>query len=103
MGEQNTVPQNADRAPSEGAGAQAVSFIVRIWRQRADPNCRGWVEHVQSGERTAFLGLDRLCAIIAAHLGLPTGRAGVWRNGLKRGWACLMGRYGGKSEMKKQG
>jgi hypothetical protein len=36
------------------------TFIVRLWREwsAAGPRWRGRIEHVQSGESVAFLGLD---------------------------------------------
>ena len=93
MREQNAVSQTEDRIPSEEAGAQAVSFVVRIWipEEKADAECRGWVEHVQSGERTFFLGLDHLSSTIAAHIGLRSRRGAWWRNGLKRWHARFAG------------
>jgi hypothetical protein len=38
----------------------ASTFIVRLWREwsAAGPRWRGRIEHVQSGESVAFLGLD---------------------------------------------
>jgi hypothetical protein len=81
---------------------QAYSFVVRIWRQMgpADPECRGWVEHVQSGQRTFFLGLDRLLPIIATHVGIPIRQRKWWRSGLIR-WQARLARYlpwGGEKE-----
>lgn len=78
-------------ATPEEPEAQAVSFVVRIWRQMgpADPECRGWIEHVQSGQRTFFLGLDRLLPIISAYVGVPVRQRKRWRNGLRRGRAHL--------------
>jgi hypothetical protein len=70
-------PQRSARrresAPSEEAEAEAFSFIVRVWKQTrpTGPECRGWVEHVQSGQRTFFLGLDELTAVIAAYVDIP--------------------------------
>lgn len=71
--------------------AQATSFVVRIWKQigLVNPECRGWVEHVQSGQRTFFLGLDQLLSIIAAYVGIPIRRGGRWRNRLMR-WRALV-------------
>ena len=36
------------------------TFVVRFWREwsAAGPRWRGRVEHLQSGQSTAFLGLD---------------------------------------------
>ena len=74
----------ADGVVPEEPGAQAISFVVRIWKQAgpADPEYRGWVEHVQSGQRTSFLGLDKLSSVIAAHIGVPIRRKGWWQNRL---------------------
>ena len=73
--------------------AQAVSFVVRIWKQTgpAGRECRGWVEHVQSGKRAFFLGLDQLQSVIAAYVGIPIRRGGCWRNGLMRWRARIAG------------
>jgi len=40
----------------------ASTFVVRLWREwsAAGPRWRGRIEHVQSGESAAFLGLDRM-------------------------------------------
>jgi hypothetical protein len=89
-------------ATPEEPQAQAISFVVRIWRQMgpADPECRGWVEHVQSGQRTFFLGLDRLLPVIAAYVGTPIRQRKWWRNSLRR-WRARLARYlawGGERE-----
>lgn len=83
-----------NRATPEEPEAQAISFVVRIWKQMepADPECRGWVQHVQSGQRTFFLGLDRLLSVIAAYVGIPIRRRKWGRNGLKR-WRARLARY----------
>jgi hypothetical protein len=73
MKEHNAVPWTTNDVTSEETEAQPISFVVRIWKQLgpADPECRGWIEHVQSGQRTFFLGLDQLLSIIAAYVGIP--------------------------------
>jgi hypothetical protein len=95
VGEHSTASDIADRIPPEESEAQAVSFVVRIWKQGgpADPQCRGWVEHVQSGQRTFFLGLDQLSSIIAKHIGIPVRRGGWWRKCLMRWRARLAGYF----------
>ncbi len=52
---------------------QVFSFVVRIKKQvtPAATDYRGWVEYVQSGEKTYFLGLDQLLPIIAKHVTSP--------------------------------
>lgn len=87
--------RRCDSAPSEEAEAEAFSFIVRIWKQTrpTGPECRGWVEHVQSGQRTFFLGLDELSSVIATHIGVPARRGGWWRTRLMRWRARAAGRF----------
>ena len=38
------------------------TFVVRFWREwsASGPRWRGRIEHVQSGESVAFLGLDEM-------------------------------------------
>ena len=42
------------------------TFVVRFWREwsAAGPRWRGRIEHVQSGESAAFLGVDEMLAFI---------------------------------------
>jgi hypothetical protein len=93
MKEHNAVSRTTNEVTSEETETQAVSFVVRIWKQigSADPECRGWVEHVQSGQRSFFLGLDQLLSIIAAYVSIPIRRRRWWRNGLRRWRARLAG------------
>jgi hypothetical protein len=93
MKEHNAISRIADGVTPEESEAQAISFVVRIWKQigLADPECQGWVEHVQSGQRTFFLGLEQLLSIIAAYVGIPIRRGGSWRNGLMRWRARVAG------------
>lgn len=93
MKEHSAVSRIADDVTPEEPEAQAISFVVRIWKQKgpADPECRGWVEHVQSGQRAFFLGLDQLLSVIAAYIGIPIRRGWWWRNGLMRWRARLAG------------
>lgn len=92
--EHSAVSRLANRVTSEEPGAQAISFVVRIWRQTepAVSEYRGWVEHVQSGQRTSFLGLDQLSSVIAAHIGIPIRQGVGWRNRLTR-WRARVAAY----------
>lgn len=70
MKEHGPDPQIAESMAPERTDVEIFSFIVRI-RKRSTPaasDYRGWVEHVQSGERTSFLGLDHLLPIIVKHV-----------------------------------
>jgi hypothetical protein len=93
--EHSAVSPITDRVIPEELRAQAISFVVRIWKQTgpAEPECRGWVEHVQSGQRTLFLGLDQLLSIIAAYVGIPIRRGGGWWNRLMRWRARVAGHF----------
>lgn len=101
MKEHNAVSRIANDVTSEETETQAISFVVRIWKQigPADPECRGWVEHVQSGQRTFFLGLDQLLSIIAAYVSIPIRRRGWWRNRLMRWRARLAGYFAREEEI----
>jgi hypothetical protein len=53
--------------------AEAHSFVLRIWREnRHKPDVpaewRGWIDHVQSGNRTYFRDLDEIGRIVAGHI-----------------------------------
>jgi hypothetical protein len=82
------VSQAICHATLEEPVAQAISFVVRIWKQEGttNPDCRGWVEHVQSGQRTFFLGVDQLTSIISEHIGVtvPTSWRNKWQKRLVR-------------------
>ena len=96
VSKQSSLPGTAERVPPEETEAQADSFVVRIWRQagQASHECRGWVEHVQSGKRTFFLGLSELSSIIASHIGMPVRRGGCWRERLARWRERVAGCFG---------
>ncbi len=54
--------------------AEAHSFVMRIWREnRDDPDdqadWRGWIEHVQSGQRHYFREVKEIPAIVAGYVG----------------------------------
>jgi hypothetical protein len=91
VNEHGVISQTADSFPPEEIGAQAISFVIRIWRERgpAGPEYRGWIEHVQSGQRTSFLGLNRLPSVIASHIGTGTRSRGWLRHQLRR-WRTRM-------------
>lgn len=80
----SAVSRIVDGITPEEPEAQPISFVVRIWKQTgtADRECRGWVEHVQSGQRTFFLGLDQLPRAIARYIGVSNRRGGGWQNRL---------------------
>jgi len=42
------------------------TFVVRFWREwsAAGPRWRGRIEHVQSGESAAFLGMDEMLEFV---------------------------------------
>lgn len=84
------------------------SFLVRIWLESreiegADPEWRGRIDHVQSGERAYFRSLDRMVGFIVDHLGdgrrasfLARGRAvleRLTRRVLSRRWATGNGEH----------
>ena len=51
----------------------ANSFVVRIWLEPreiegADPEWRGRIEHVESGDRAYFRGLDKMVEFMVGHL-----------------------------------
>lgn len=86
---------------AEEASPQAVSFVIRIWKQPGPTGVqyRGWVEHVQSGSRTAFLGLDHLPSAIAGYVGLPGTAIPSWRHRWERWRARLSAWFVGKEEV----
>jgi hypothetical protein len=47
-------------------GPPNSTFIIRFWREwsAAGPRWRGHIEHVQSGEETAFIDLEKLLAFL---------------------------------------
>jgi len=91
LNEQGAVSRGTHQASTEQTGVQALSFIVRIWRQSEPNECRGWVEHVQTGRRTAFLGLDQLRSVIAEAIDAPLDREGSWSQRLGRCRSLLAG------------
>lgn len=100
MNDQNTVSRATKHTVREQTTPQALSFIVRIWRQGGltDSECRGWVEHVQTGRRTAFLGLDQLRSIIAEALGHSLDQDRSWRHRLARWKAFVVEQFAPEQE-----
>ncbi|MCI0396436.1 MAG: hypothetical protein L0332_00855 [Chloroflexi bacterium] len=54
--------------------AEAHSFVVRLWRENPDNSdepgeWRGWLEHVQSGQRHYFRAVTDISRIVATYLG----------------------------------
>lgn len=87
------IVQSQEYGWDENEEMRVSSFMIRIWTQpkASKPEVRGWIEHIQSGERTAFQGWGRMLAIIAAHF--PTALPGSsgppillkhWRSRLTR-------------------
>jgi hypothetical protein len=98
--EQDVVSQTANHVGVEQSTAQAVSFIVRIWLQSGvnEREYRGWVEHVQTGRRTAFHGLDQLRSIIAESVGTSCDRDRSWRRRLERWKTFVVERFSRERE-----
>lgn len=51
----------------------ANSFVIRVWQEPRELGgagfaLRGWIEHIQSGERVYFQSLDRIAGFIVSHL-----------------------------------
>lgn len=99
MSDIGTPSQAIDSPPSDEAGAQAISFVIRIWKEPspAGPEYRGWIEHVQSGRRAFFLGLDRLPELIATHVGPHTRGNTRWQQRLLR-WRKQVAGWFGRDE-----
>ena len=49
------------------------TFVVRFWKEwsAAGPRWRGRIEHVQSGESVAFLGLDGMLDFVRSFGAMP--------------------------------
>lgn len=94
LNEQNTASRSANHIAAEQPAAQALSFVVRIWRQDepSDCECRGWIEHVQTGRRTPFSGLDQLRYLIADAVGAPGYRGRSWGGRLRR-WRTFVAEW----------
>jgi len=86
LNEDITASRSANHAAAEQPAAQALSFVVRIWRhdEPSACECRGWIEHVQTGRRTPFSGLDELRYLIADAVGSPVYRSRSWAERLRR-------------------
>jgi hypothetical protein len=52
---------------------EAHSFVIRLWRENREDNkveaeWRGWIEHVQSGQRCYFRNITEINQIVATYL-----------------------------------
>lgn len=94
MKSEQIVAKNWEYGWDEETEMQVSSFVVRIWTQpkAAEPEVRGWIEHVQSGERIAFHGWTRMLAVMAAHLPTTLHKSGESRNLLKC-WRSYVSEY----------
>ena len=59
-------------------------FIVRLWKEPrevdgAQPQWRGMIEHVPTGERRALGRIDGVCEVIRARLDEPVAIRSPWR------------------------
>jgi hypothetical protein len=69
------------------------TFVVRFWREwsAAGPRWRGRIEHVQSGQSAAFLGLDEMLDFVRSFGAMadtksrPTKKDGVGSGGTTMG------------------
>ena len=53
--------------------AQRESFIVRIWREKGQPEWQGWVQHVCSGDSASLRDLQDLMSYLERWTAKPTG------------------------------
>ena len=54
--------------------AEAHSFVVRLWRENRDKpeiaaEWRGWIQHVQSGQRHHLRSISEISRIVSAYVG----------------------------------
>jgi hypothetical protein len=54
--------------------SEAHSFVIRLWRENRQPahevgEWRGWVEHVQSGQRHYFQRVLEISRIVGSYIG----------------------------------
>ena len=61
-----TRPEPINQRMTETTSAQPLTTaVIRFWRASAvEPQWRGWIEHVQSGESTMFMTWQQLIAHI---------------------------------------
>jgi hypothetical protein len=54
--------------------APASTFVVQLWHEwsAAGFRWRGWIEHVQSGKRAAFLEFDDMLDFIRRFAAMPS-------------------------------
>jgi hypothetical protein len=65
--------------------AEAHSFVIRLWREnRDDPQAaavwRGWIDHVQSGQRHYFQEIPAIQNIIASYVSDVSGLDSVFES-----------------------
>jgi hypothetical protein len=53
---------------------QRESFVVRIWRKPGQPEWKGWVQHVRSGESAFLDDVDDLSTFVRRWTAEPAGR-----------------------------
>jgi len=68
MGKWRPQPDQTTEVPPRIEDEAPMSFVVRIWRHGEDGTVRGSVEDVETGAKTAFLGLDGLKEVVSDHL-----------------------------------
>ena len=68
MGKWRPQPDPTTEVPPRSEDEAPMSFVVRIWRHGEDGTIRGSVEDVETGSKTAFLGLDELQEVIGGYV-----------------------------------
>lgn len=55
------------------SGSKNSTFIVRIWLERSEihPRWRGQIQHIQSGEKAAFMNLKEMGQFIQSLVSMP--------------------------------
>ncbi|MEW6624760.1 MAG: hypothetical protein AB1420_16820 [Bacillota bacterium] len=46
------------------SASQLASFLIRIWREGDERRLMGQIEHIQSGQKLSFTGMESLQAIL---------------------------------------
>ena len=57
-----------------GRHAQREAFVIRIWREQGQPEWKGWVQHVRSGESAFLEDVDALSTFFKRWTGGPAGK-----------------------------
>ncbi len=65
--------ENADDGLLVSSEGETHSFVVRLWVEARDETgataeWRGWIQHVQDGQRHYFQDLGEISHIVASHL-----------------------------------